>query len=169
MNRINKYNKNGDINIMINLERILWTKNVKPSDGTWAYMEYAVGQIFKLGWKDDYFNADRLVRNDLILLRQYGYVSHLVKVLNRQPEYDDFKGDFNIYRIVEIVWKMDRVEPLSENYKADKVFDYSKVLDYQGGNLMKLEELPTFKEAWDHRGGISAFQTYVQSQLHLVV
>ncbi|BAQ66608.1 hypothetical protein [Geminocystis sp. NIES-3709] len=158
---------------MINLERLLWTKNVRPSNVTWAYMEYGVGQLFKLGWKDkqdnaDYFNADRPVRNDLILLRQHGYVSHLVKVLNRQPEYEDFKGNPIIYRIVEIVWKIDSIESPSENYKADKVFDFPEVLKFMGGNTMKLEELPTFKEAWNHRGGISAFQSHIQSQLQLV-
>ncbi|MBE9222392.1 hypothetical protein IQ215_06750 [Cyanobacterium stanieri LEGE 03274] len=157
----------------MNLERLLWTKNVRPSDGTWAYMNFNIGQLFKLGWKatankKDYFNADQLERNDLILLRQHGYVSHLVKVLNRQAEYDDLTGDFIFYRIVEIVWKIDNIIPPSENYKADKIFDFPEVLHFMGGNAMKLQDLPTFQEAWNHRGGISAFQSHVESKLELI-
>ncbi len=90
------------------------------------------------------------------MLRQHGYVTHLVKVLNRHAEFEDWENPYNIYRIVEVVWTIDCIN-LPINAKADMIFDYSAVLCYQGGNAMKLEELPTFKESWDLRGGLSAF------------
>jgi hypothetical protein len=34
-----------------------------------------------------------------------------------------------------------------------------------GGNVMKLEELPTFKEVWESRDGLTAFQDLVKSRL----
>jgi hypothetical protein len=36
---------------------------------------------------------------------------------------------------------------------------------YMGGDVMKLEELPTFQKAWDNQGGLLAFQQHVQSKL----
>jgi hypothetical protein len=45
------------------------------------------------------------------------------------------------------------------------IFGYPEVLAYMGGDVMKLEELPTFKKAWNHQGGLLAFQQHVQSKL----
>jgi hypothetical protein len=147
----------------MNLERLYWTKSVTPADG-YAYCEFEVSKLFKLAWKDDEDNANRPERNDLILLRQHGYVTHLVKVLNRHAEFEDWQGEYNIYRIVEVLWTIDcRNPPI--NAKADALFDYSAVLSYQGGNAMKLQDLPTFNAAWDSRDGLSAFQSHVQSKL----
>ena len=155
----------------MNLQRLQWTKNVKDSD-EWAYCEFKKGELFKLAWKDDEANANRLERYDLILLRQRGYVTHVVKVLNRQAERDDDPNVFNIYRIVEVVWALSSTNPpLSRStnpppsLKADLIFGYPEVLAYMGGDVMKLEELPTFKKAWDDRGGLLAFQQHVQSGL----
>jgi hypothetical protein len=149
---------------LMNLERLLWTKNVKPSSG-WAYCEFKKDELFKLAWKDDEDNANRPERYDLILLRQHGYVTHLVKILNRQAEHDDDPNVFNIYRIVEVVWSIDGTNP-PHSLKADLVFDYPEVLAYMGGNAMKLEELPTFTKRWD--SDISAFQSHVQSRLSAI-
>ncbi|MEX0268111.1 hypothetical protein AB3R30_03115 [Leptolyngbyaceae cyanobacterium UHCC 1019] len=150
----------------MNLQHLQWTKNVKPTDG-WAYCEFKSSELFKLAWKDDEANANRPKRNDLILLRQHGYVTHLVKVLNRQVEREERQGDFNLYRIVEVEWSIDGTNP-PISAKADVIFGYSAVLDYMGGSVMQLEELPTFKEAWDSQGGLSAFQDHVQSKLAAV-
>lgn len=84
----------------MNLERLQWTKNVRPDEG-WAYCESKKGELFKLVWKDDEANASRPEKDDLILLRQHGYVTHLVKVLNRQAEREDTLSNWNLYRIVE--------------------------------------------------------------------
>jgi len=151
----------------MNLHRLQWTKNVRRSDNKWAYSEVEDSKLFKLAWKDDEANANRPDRDDLILLRQNGYVTHLVKVLNRQAEREDWQGDYNIYRIVEVLRAINFSNPPIAA-KADEVFGYSAVLNLQGGNVMKLEELPTFKEAWESRGGITAFQDYVQSKLSAI-
>lgn len=148
----------------MNLERLQWTKNVKDSDG-WAYCEFKKGELFKLAWRNDEANANRLERDDLILLRQLGYVTHVVKVLDRQAEREDWQGDYNLYRIVEVVWAIGGTNP-PPSLKADLFFGYPEVLSYMGGDAMKLEELPTFKAAWDtQRDGLSAFQHHIQSQL----
>ncbi len=147
----------------MNLERLQWTKNVKDSDG-WAYCEFKKGELFKLAWRNDEANANRLERYDLILLRQRGYVTHVVKVLNRQAERDDDPNVFNIYRIVEVVWSIGSTNP-PPSTKADIIFDYPGVLNLQGGNVMKIADLLTFKNAWDSRGGIATFQEHVQSKL----
>ncbi len=34
------------------------------------------------------------------------------------------------------------------------MFGYSKILNYEGGNVMSLENLPTFKQRWDKEGGL---------------
>ena len=86
----------------MNLQSLQWTKNVIPAEG-WAYNRFKVADLFKLAWKDDKANANRPERYDLILLRQHGYVTHVVKVLNRQADRDDDPSVFNIYRIVEVV------------------------------------------------------------------
>ncbi|MEE3718107.1 hypothetical protein V2H45_15310 [Tumidithrix elongata RA019] len=130
----------------------------------WAYSEFEVSKLFKLAWKDDEANANRPERDDLILLRQHGYVTHLVKVLNRQAEFEDWQGNYNIYRIVEVLWVIDCSKP-PHAAKADVIFDFPEVLDFMGGNAMKLEELPTFKRSWESRGGLNAFQDHVKSRL----
>jgi hypothetical protein len=84
----------------MNLQSLQWTKNVRPANG-WAYTQFKVADLFKLAWKDNEANANRPERYNLILLRQHGYVTHLVKVLNRQAERDDDPNVFNIYRIIE--------------------------------------------------------------------
>lgn len=147
----------------MNLERLQWTKNVKPAEG-WAYCEFKEGELFKLAWKDDEANANRLERGDLILLRQHGYVTHLVKVLNRQAEREDCPSDWNLYRIVEVVWAIGSTSP-PPSVRAELIFGYPEVLAYMGGDVMKLEDLPTFKKAWDDQGGLLAFQQHVQSKL----
>lgn len=147
----------------MNLESLKWTKNVRPADG-WAYCEFESSKLFKLAWRKDEANADKPERNDLILLRQHGYVTHLVKVLNHKSEREDWLGDYNLYRIVEVLWTINCSNP-PDAAKADVIFDFPEVLDFMGGNAMKLEELPTFSKAWQSRGGLSAFQDHVKSRL----
>lgn len=150
----------------MNLQHLKWTKNVRPNpaDGGYAYSQFKVSELFKLAWKDDEANANRPDRNDLILLRQYGYVTHLVKVLDHSAEREDWTGDFNIYRIVEVLRMTDCTTPPA-SARADVIFGYSAVLHYEGGKAMKLEELPTFKESWDSKGGLPAFQEHIKSEL----
>ena len=147
----------------MNLERLQWTKNVRPDEG-WADSQFKKSELFKLAWKDNKDNADRLEREDLVLLRQHGYVTHLVKILDRQSEREEWQGEWSLYRIVEVVWALDCSAP-SASAKAESIFGYRGVLAYMGGDAMRLEDLPTFKEAWDTNGGLAAFQTYIQTGL----
>ncbi|MFM2431518.1 MAG: hypothetical protein RLZZ511_2731 [Cyanobacteriota bacterium] len=147
----------------MNLESLKWTKNVKPSEG-WAYSDFEKSELFKLAWKDNEDNANRPERGDLILLRQHAYVTHLVKVLDRKAEREEWQGEWSLYRIVEVVWSVGHTNPLP-SLKSDLIFGYPGVLAYMGGDVMKLEELPTFQDAWDRNGGLAAFQAHVQVAL----
>jgi hypothetical protein len=152
----------------VDLQRLKWTKNIKAQgDEFWAYAQFKVNHLFKLNWKENEANASRPQKEDIILLRQKGYVTHLVKVLDYKPERETWQGDFNIYRIVEVFWVIDWDNP-SASAKADKLFGYSGVLRYEGGDVMELEVLPTFKKQWDSNGGLRAFQEHVQTTLNLV-
>jgi hypothetical protein len=81
------------------------------NDGTWAYREYKVSDSFKLAWKDDEVNANKPEKGSLILLRQRGYVTHLVKVLDCKAEREIGKDNYDIYRIVEVLWAIDFDNP----------------------------------------------------------
>lgn len=35
----------------MNLERLQWTKNVRPDEG-WAYSQFKKSELFKLAWRD---------------------------------------------------------------------------------------------------------------------
>ena len=92
------------------------------------------------------------------------YVTHLVRILDRQSEHEEWQGEWSLYRIVEVVWALDCSAP-SASAKADIIFGFPGVLAFMGGNAMRLEDLPTFKNAWDAKGGLAAFQTHIQTGL----
>jgi len=149
----------------MNLQDMKWTKNVRPQGSEfWAYQSFRVGSLFKLAWKDDEGNASNPQREALILLRQGGYVTHLVEVLDYKPEREKWQGDFNIYRIVEVVWVIDW-NNISDSTKTNEVFGYSVRL--QGGDVMFLETMPTFQQHWQNQGGLAAFQERVRTILNL--
>lgn len=150
----------------MSLQNLKWTKTVKPkNEEPWAYQAFKVENLFKLAWKDDEGNASKPQRDDLILLRQDGYVTHLVEVLDENPGREKWQGDFNIYRIVEVLWVIDWKNPPNPA-KADEAFGYS-VKGYQGGDVMFLETMPTFRQQWQNQGGLTAFQARVRSMLNL--
>jgi hypothetical protein len=149
------------------LQNLKWTKNIDPR-GTepWAYQSFKPGNLFKLAWsKDSEHNANNPQREDLILLRQHGYVTHLVEVHDHKAEREKSEGDFNIYRIVEVLWVIDWND-LPESVRANELFDYQ--LHLEGGNVMSLD-MPKFKEHWQTRGGLTAFQDRVRATLNLPV
>lgn len=148
----------------MDLQHLRWTKNVKPNDKPWAYEEFKVGQLFKLAWKDNETNAGKPQKDDLILLRQNGYVTHLARVLDDSPGKETRGGDYSIYRIIETLWAEDCTNS-SQSAKAEVVFKYS--VNYQGGDVMELENLPTFKQRWDNDNGLQGFQSHVQGLLAL--
>lgn len=147
------------------LENLRWTKNIKPAgQELWVQQSLHIGSLFKFAWKDDEGNASKPQREDLILLRQGGYITHLVEVLDYKPEREKWQGDFNIYRIVEVLWVIDWNNP-PDSARADAVFAYPVRL--QGGDVMFLENMPTFQQHWQNQGGLSAFQEHARAMLNL--
>lgn len=149
------------------LQNLKWTKNVNPKDtAPWAYQSFKAGNLFKLAWsKDSEYNAHKPQREDLILLRQHCYVTHLVEVLDYKAEREKSEGDFNIYRIVEVRWVIDWND-CPESVRANELFDYR--LSLEGGNIMSLD-MPTFRDHWHTRGGLTAFQDRVRAILNLPI
>ena len=150
----------------MNLQHLKWTKSINPKDGRlWAYDDFSISHLLKLAWKKgDDINASKPEREDLILLRQKGYVTHLVKVLDYKPEHESGDSVFNLYRIVEVLWVVDWSK-LPESAKADEVFGY--LLHLEGGKVMHLESMPTFQDYWSGRGGLAAFHQQVDVALNL--
>lgn len=102
-------------NAIVNLPKSnIWTKSVTPKgkDRGWAYsnVNFHFLRLFLLNWKLSYKdNACQPKTGDLIILRQYGCVSHIVKVMN-DTLYDDRMYDqheYNISRLVQLVWITD--------------------------------------------------------------
>jgi len=75
------------------------------------------------------------------------------------------KANLDIYRIVEVLWVIAWNNPPA-SAKADEVFGYPEVLNYQGGNVMELESI--ILKHWESKGGLEAFRNHVVSQLNLV-
>lgn len=149
----------------MNLQNLKWTKNVRRSiEPKWAYDLYGVKNLFKLAWKDNEINASKPQREDLILLRQHGYVTHLVEVLDYKPEREQGKDDFDIYRIVEVLWIIDDWENPPYSAKANEVFGYP--IKLRGGNVMRLENMRLFQQHWQNQGGLTAFQKHVWTKLN---
>jgi hypothetical protein len=152
----------------VDLQNLKWTKNIVPQNNEhWAYQPFGKGHLFKLAWRDNEGNADKPEREDLLLLRQHGYVPHLVRVLDYKSENDAWRGDFNIYRIVETLWDIGNWANPDTTFKADKVFAYAAVLKYEGGNAMYLAGLKTFKAHWKGDDGLKNFQAHVHTHLNL--
>lgn len=152
----------------MDLQNLRWTKNIVPKGNEpWAYQTFGTGHLFKLAWKDNEGNANKPAREDLLLLRQHGYVTHLVRVLDYKAESDAWRGDFNIYRIVEVLWGLGDWSSPAATLKADKVFDYPGVMYYEGGDAMYLAALPTFQKRWQGNDGLKDFQAHVHSHLNL--
>lgn len=147
----------------MNIQSLKWTKSVTPQrDEPWAYNSFKIGDCFDLDWKNGKANASKPQQKDLILLRQKSFVTHLIKVCDDERKERTGKGEFDIYRNVEVLWVIDWNNTLA---KADEVFGYSEVYYYQGGNVMKLETITSLH--WKSRGGFAAFQNHVHSQLFL--
>jgi hypothetical protein len=150
----------------MDLTELKWTKNVnhQGDDKYWAYQNIDPDlNIFRLNWKAEYAeNALKPLESELILLRQRTKVTHIVKVLNNTLYKDPHGGEFSISRLVEVVWIADYWSLPPEQ---DMVFGY--YVHFEGGKVMKLETLDTFKNHWESRGGLVGFQNHVLKALKL--
>ncbi|MEH2083959.1 MAG: hypothetical protein V7K89_29525 [Nostoc sp.] len=155
----------------MNLDRLIWTKNITPIDGEiWAYKNidtiYPDLKIFALHWRNlkgkDENNARYPLEAELMILRQHRKVTHIVQMLNDQLYRDtNAEDEFNIYRIVQVVWMTDNWEHPPEN---DKVFDCS-IHFPRFGKAIKLENIQKLQKRWGKEG--LAFQQHVQSVLNI--
>jgi hypothetical protein len=153
----------------MDLNGLIWTKNVKPLNGEdWAYKNiasiYPELKIFALHWRNlrgkDEKNAQTPQEGELMILRQRSKVTHIVKMLNKQLYPDKNAGDeFNIYRLVQVIWMTDNWEHPPEN---KKVFNCS-IYFPPFGKAIKLENLQKFQTHWGKEG--LAFQQHVQNVL----
>jgi len=155
----------------MDITKLIWTKNVKPlypsKENEWAYDEE--GQTFDLHWrnknKQDENNAGKqLEKGDIILLRQRGKVTHIVKLLDHDFSYEksDSINEFNIYRHVEVVWITDDwCNPPS----TDQFFK-PKIQFPQSGKVFRLENLKAYKQRWDKQG-LFQFQQHVLNELKI--
>ncbi|MFB2772934.1 hypothetical protein ACE1AT_27225 [Pelatocladus sp. BLCC-F211] len=153
----------------MDLNRLIWTKNVKPLDAEpWAYRSIATIypnlKIFALHWRNlehkDETHVKELQEGDLMILRQHGKVTHIVQMLNNQVYCDEQAGDeFNIYRLVQVVWMTD---DWHNPPHTDEVFG-CKIKFPPSGKAIKLENLKAFKEHWSAKE--LTFQQHVQNVL----
>jgi hypothetical protein len=151
----------------MDLTELKWTKNInhQGDDKYWAYQDIDHDlKIFGLHWKKEEYeeNALKPKEGQLIILRQRSKITHIVKLLNNTLYKELYDTEFNIYRLVQVVWIADywSVPP-----EQDMIFGYHVHLE--GGKVMELQTLPTFKNHWDSRGGLAGFQQHILKLLKL--
>ncbi|MEH2333293.1 hypothetical protein [Nostoc sp.] len=155
----------------MDLNGLIWTKNVKPIDGEhWAYQSiltiHPELKIFAMHWRNlenkDEINAKIPQEGELMILRQRSKVTHVVQMLNKQLYPDGNAGEkFNIYRLVQVIWMTnDWVHPPDKS----KVFDCA-INFPPNGKAIRLEKIRAFQERWSTEG--LAFQQHVQSVLNI--
>lgn len=151
----------------MDLTELKWTKNInhQGDDKYWAYQDIDSGlRIFGLHWKKEEYkeNARKPKEGELIILRQRAKVTHIVKLLNNTLYKEPDDTEFSIYRLVQVIWM---AEYWSVPPHQDIIFGYHVHLE--GGKIMELETLPTFKNHWDSRGGLAGFQKHLLKELKL--
>lgn len=148
----------------MDLAGLKWTKNVKPNDKDWAYDNIDSDlRIFCLHWRDSYKeNAYKPKEGELIILRQCAKVTHIVKLLNNTLYSEGSKTDFNICRLVQVVWVTKDWHNPPAN---EEVFD-CPINFPPNGKVIELEKIQDFKQQWDNQGGLSAFQKRIQKILN---
>lgn len=154
----------------MDITKLIWTKNVTPlypaKKNDWAYR--LEKSTFKLHWRNkdnqDKNNAGKPEEGDIILLRQRGKVTHLVKLRDNDCnlEESELKTEFNIYRHVEIIWITDDWDNAPS---LDQVF-VSKIKFPRGGKVCRIENLKAYKERWEKQG-LAKFQQQVIEQLKI--
>jgi hypothetical protein len=141
----------------MDLTGLRWTKNVKHQgdDKYWAYDNINSENGFFLHWKTEYKpNACKPNEGELIILRQRAKVTHIVKLLNNTL-YDYRSGaEFDMGRLVRVVWMTKDWDNSPEN---KEVFGCSIEFP-RFGKVIALENIREFKDHWDSNGGILGFQ-----------
>jgi hypothetical protein len=126
----------------------IWTKLVSPKnkDKGWEYSNVNLYflRIFLLNWKRVYQeNACQPKAGDLIILRQYGCVSHIVKVMNNTLYDDEMYGEheYNISRLVQLIWITDW-----NRLTTNKEFFGCKINFPRNGKVYPMETFSCFQD-----------------------
>ena len=154
----------------MNLTGLKWTKNVKNQDGRyWAYKDKAeyiepAENVFGLNWKYNQFgNASKPQKDDLIILRQHARVTHIVRVLDNELYKNLTATEFSLYRMVKAVWiAADWHNPPT----YEQVFG-QKIFFPRDGKVIDLESMNFFQESWECKAGWLGFQNHVQQLLQI--
>lgn len=147
----------------MNLAKLKWTKNVNHPEKYWAYSYEDIdfnSKVFYLHWTE--YNCSDVgtpQEKDLILIRQRTNITHIVEVLNNTvySEPESLPS-----RLVRAIWMAGF---WSNPPEEESIFGYT--LNYPSGKVIDLETSPKFKEHWNKKGGLSAFQKQVQKTLKL--
>ena len=151
----------------MDLENLTWTKPVRPSKPwRWAYQVFGVGHGFPPVWQDQAAKASHPSQDDLLLLQQHGYVTHLVQVLDDRPRPTAWDGDPYLSRLVAVLWVIDWSRPQSY-CKATLVLGLPDVPYVMSDNALDLPALPGFQRQWQGSTGLQQFQVHVRTQLQL--
>lgn len=148
----------------MNLTDLKWSKNVNYQGSTvfWTFPIDSISKIFLLHWKNtNEDNARNPKEGELIMIRQYAHVTHIVKLFNNTL-YEDGSGyEFNIGRLIQVVWMASDLKN-PPNYK--EIFGCPIVFP-PDGKVHLLENNNNFKEYWNNHGGFLEFKNYVKGVL----
>lgn len=156
----------------MNLSRLKWLKLVTPqSDETWAYSREHLKTlthpviddhdvtIFALGFKRE--GSKILNSGDLMILTQRTKITHVVEILGDQC----FEEGGWYHRYVKVVWWEPEMN-WSDFPHRDDVLDF-RVNVQQGIPFEIATSFTAFREYWNERGGLEAFQAHLARQLVL--
>jgi hypothetical protein len=150
----------------MDLSELKWTKNINHQHGEkFCAFDANFKTFFPLQWKKEQEkNAGKPNKGELIILRQRCKVTHIVELLDDNPSKSKEPNypEFSIYREVQVVWMAENGDIAPHQHI---VFGYH--VNYQGGYVMELETLPTFKKHWDSRGELAGFKNHVLKVLKL--
>jgi hypothetical protein len=116
-------------------------------------------------------NALRPKQGDIIIIRQHAHVTHLVKFFDNNLYHDGSESDFNIGRLVQIIWKANDLKNLAhtndlKNLPHNKEIFGCSINFPPDGKASLLENNNNFNKYWNQHGGLSGFQNYVKGVLN---
>jgi hypothetical protein len=159
----------------VDLSRLKWAKNIKPEHG-WAYklergtpiaMEFPEAKIFGLNWKTkNKSNAERPKEGDFIVLHQHAKVTHIAEFLDNEVYNNISEPDWGIYRIVRAVW----IPPSSKDWATlphqNEMFGFNvSIWNGLARNLETPGRMSKFHQYWSSKGGLTAFQRHLATEL----
>ncbi|NDJ25421.1 hypothetical protein GS682_28040 [Nostoc sp. B(2019)] len=150
----------------MDLTGLKWCKNVnhQGTDKYWAYNDNFTSRMFLLNWRSVYKeNAHKPKEGELILLRQHAKITHIVKLLNHVIYADGSDSEFNIGRLVQVVWITNNWDNLPSN---EDIFG-CPVIFPPNGKVISLENKEDFEQHWHiSKNGWLEFQNHVQEKLN---